>query len=188
MADLRDLYVKASQIFRDAVHKIQKDQWSASTPCTDWDVRALVKHLVYESLWVPPMLEGKTIAEVGDTYEGDILGNDPVAAWDKADDRARASVTGLRSLESITHLSFGDVPADEYLTQVLFDLHIHGWDLRTAIADRAPMDEELTDHLYPWAEKTMELYRRGGVVGPPPPIPDDASMQTKILAQAGRIG
>jgi uncharacterized protein (TIGR03086 family) len=188
MADLRQLYVKASKIFRDAVHEIKKDQWNASTPCTDWDVRALVKHLVYESLWVPAMLEGKTVAEVGDTYEGDILGNDPVAAWDKADDRARAAVGALDSLESVTHLSFGDYPAEEYLMQALFDLHIHGWDLRTGIGDDTPMDDELTEYLYPWAEKTMEMYRAGGVVGPAPPIPDNASMQTKILAQAGRVG
>jgi uncharacterized protein (TIGR03086 family) len=188
MADLRELYAKASKIFRGAVHKIKNDQWTASTPCTDWDVRALVKHLVYESLWVPPMLEGKTIKEVGDAYEGDILGDDPVGAWDKADDSARAAVTGLSSLESVTHLSFGDVPAKEYLMQMLFDLHIHGWDLRTGIGDDTPMDDGLTEYLYPWAEKTMKMYRAGGVVGPQPPIPDNASMQTKILAQAGRVG
>jgi len=188
MADLRALYEKASQIFRDAVHKVKKDQWNAPTPCTEWDVRALVKHLAYESMWVPPMLDGKTVAEVGDAYEGDILGDDPAGAWDKADDGARAAVTALPSLESVTHLSFGDYPAEEYLMQVLFDLHIHGWDLRTAIGDNTPMDAELTEYLYPWAEKTMAMYRAGGVVGPPPPIPDDASMQTKILAQAGRKG
>ena len=70
--------------FDDRVQIIRDDQWNNATPDTEWDVTALVRHLVYEQLWVPELLAGRTIAEVGDALDGDILGDDPKAAWTAA--------------------------------------------------------------------------------------------------------
>jgi len=188
MADLHALYEQTSQHYADAVHQIRDDQWHLPTPCTEWDVRALMQHLVNEQLWVPPLLEGQTIAQVGDRFDGDNLGDDPVGAWDGANEAARASVLGLDSFEKTTHLSFGDVPAEEYVTEMIFDLHIHGWDLRTGIGADTTMDDDVSKALWDWTERTMEAYRQGGVVGPAPKVPNDASLQTKMLALAGRRG
>jgi uncharacterized protein (TIGR03086 family) len=186
MADLRALFAKATGIYGEAVHQIRDEQWHDPTPCTDWDVRALLHHLVYEMVWVRPMLEGKTIAEVGDTFEGDVLGDDPIASWDKAAADALAVLENLSSLQSVTHLSFGDFPAEEYLNQVLFDLHIHNWDLRNGINVDTTLDDELTEYLFPWAEPAMNAYRAAGVVAPAPEVTADASRQTQILALSGR--
>jgi uncharacterized protein (TIGR03086 family) len=188
MADLRSLYERASRYYSDAVHQIRDDQWGLPTPCTEWDVRALMQHLVNEQLWVRPLLEGKTIAEVGDAFDGDNLGDDPIAAWDAASAGALAAVEALSSLEQVTHLSFGDFPAEEYLTEMLFDLHIHGWDLRTGISADTALDNEITEYLMPWAEKAMKGYQASGATAAPPPIPDGANAQTRILALSGRRG
>ena len=188
MSDLRALFVKGTEIYGKAVHMIGDGQWHDPTPCTEWDVRALLHHLTYEMVWVRPMLEGKTIAEVGNTFEGDILGDDPKAAWDAAAADALAALKALDSLQSVTHLSFGDFPAEEYLNQVLFDLHIHSWDLRTGIGVDTTLDDELTEYLFPWAEPAMNAYRAAGVVAPAPQVPDGASRQTQILALSGRQG
>jgi uncharacterized protein (TIGR03086 family) len=188
MADVRDLFVKASKLYEDAVHQIREDQWHLPTPCSEWDVRALLQHLVNEQLWLPPLLGGMTIAEVGDRFDGDNLGDDPVGAWDKASAASRDAVTALKDLQSTTHLSFGDFPAQEYLDQMLFDLHIHGWDLRTSIGADTTLDAELTSYLMPWAEVTMKAYQQAGVTAPPPTIPEGSSDQTKILALSGRRG
>jgi len=188
MDDVRDLFLKASKNYEEAVHQIREDQWHMPTPCTEWDVRALMQHLVNEQLWVPPLLEGKTIEQVGDAFDGDNLGNDPVGAWDDAGQNARAAVEALSDLQQLTHLSFGDFPAQEYLDQTVFDLHIHGWDLRTAIGADTTMDDDLTAYLMPWAEVAMKAYEQVGVTAPPPPIPAGASEQSKILALSGRRG
>ena len=44
-----------------------------STPNDDWDVRALTDHVTSELLSMPRSLDGKTIAEVGDQFDGDVL-------------------------------------------------------------------------------------------------------------------
>src|SRR3989442_15558732 len=99
--DVRDLYKRASEEFGRRVHSVGDDQWHQSTPCTEWDVRMLVNHLVGENLWVPSLFEGKTTEEVGDKFDGDLLGNDPKAAWDQAAQPALAAVQDDGAMERI---------------------------------------------------------------------------------------
>ena len=77
MEDVQRFHARAVEAFGERVRAVPDDRWNGSTPCTDWDVRALVNHLVGENLWTPPLFEGKTIAEIGDVYDGDVLGADP---------------------------------------------------------------------------------------------------------------
>ncbi|HEX2297902.1 MAG TPA: maleylpyruvate isomerase N-terminal domain-containing protein, partial [Pseudonocardiaceae bacterium] len=51
--------------FDRRVEAVAPDQWNNPTPCTEWDVRALVNHLVTEQLWVPLLLDGATVEDVG---------------------------------------------------------------------------------------------------------------------------
>ena len=56
-----------------------------------WDVRTLVNHVVGEELWTVPLLEGRTIAEVGDRFDGDVLGAVPSDVVDSAAKAAAAA-------------------------------------------------------------------------------------------------
>src|SRR3954471_20256222 len=76
MSELTQRLERATAHFGDLVQKVGSDQWESATPCSDWDVRALVNHLVYEARWAPPLLAGRTIADVGDQFDGDLLGAD----------------------------------------------------------------------------------------------------------------
>ena len=75
------MFGRAVAEFDARVRQIGDHQWQAATPDEDWSVRDLVNHLVGEDLWAPPLLAGSTIAEVGDRFEGDVLGSEPKAAW-----------------------------------------------------------------------------------------------------------
>src|SRR4051794_26430814 len=96
---LIDLYRDSVQRFTAAVAQVRPDQWSAPTPCADWDVRALVNHVVSEQLWSVPLLAGATIAEVGDKYDGDVLGGDPVLSSAAAAEDAKAAVSENAALD-----------------------------------------------------------------------------------------
>ena len=83
--------------FGKRLDAVTETQWAAETPNADWDVRTLVNHVVGEMLWVPSVLDGKTIAEVGDRFDGDVLGDKPrvTAASAAAEALAAASQPGV---------------------------------------------------------------------------------------------
>jgi uncharacterized protein (TIGR03086 family) len=184
--DVRQLYHRAARGFGERVHAVRDDQWSGPTPCSDWDVRALVNHLVGENRWAPPLFAGGTVADVGDRYDGDLLGDDPVAAWDDSAAWAAAAVDDPAAMGRTVHLSFGDCPGREYAMQLFADLLVHGWDLSRAIGADERLDPELVDACAAWFATVAGSYRAGGAVGPRVATPPDADPQTVLLADFGR--
>ncbi len=168
------------------VREVPADALTRPTPCAEWDVRTVLNHLVGENWWVPELAQGKTIDEVGDQFEGDLLGTDPVRTWDEAADTAVAAVSEPGALERTVHLSFGDTPGEEYAMQLFADHVIHGWDLARAIGADETMPPALLDPLASWYADREQMYRDGGAVGPRVDVPADADPQTRLLAAFGR--
>lgn len=125
----RSLIPRAAEEFGRLVHGVPVDRWDAPTPCTDWSVRLLVNHLVSEHLWAPHLLRGETMDQVGTRYDGDVVGTDPVGAWDAAVAASLPAFAAVPSDETVVHLSFGEAPVGEYAEQMLTDLVVHSWDL-----------------------------------------------------------
>jgi uncharacterized protein (TIGR03086 family) len=186
MTDIPGLHRRALEWFGDGVHQVGDQQWNVGTPCVDWDVRTLVNHVAGESYWTPPLFEGKTVAEVGDRFDGDLLGDDPKAAWDAAAGPAIEAVHGEGAMDRIVHVSFGDFPGSEYAMQMFADHLIHGWDLAKGIGAEDRMDPELVDACTRWFSEREHLYRGVGAVAARPEVPEDADPQTKLLAMFGR--
>jgi uncharacterized protein (TIGR03086 family) len=185
MAEVIEMYRRSIDAFGQRVMAIGEADWDRPTPCTDWSVRDLVRHLVYEELWAPPLLAGSTIAEVGDRFEGDILGDDPQAAWKEAA-AAAAAAASTDVLGRTVHLSFGDFPGGEYLGQLTADHAIHTWDLARAIAADDRLDPELVDFVLAFLAPQAQQWADAGVFAPAVPVSDDADAQTKLLALSGR--
>ncbi len=186
MDNVLDWHRRALDEFGRRVHAVADDQWVCRTPCTDWQVRALVNHLVVEQLWVPAMLDGATVAEVGDRYEGDQLGEDPVAAWDVAAKTAADAFAVDGALDRTVHLSYGDRPAREYCLEMTFDLIVHAWDLARAIGADEQLDPELVELAYAQVEPQVDTLAASGLFAEPVPVPDDADQQTRLIAITGR--
>ncbi|MFN2390257.1 MAG: TIGR03086 family metal-binding protein [Actinomycetota bacterium] len=186
MADVRDAYRRAAQGFDAYVRRIRDNQWSAPTPCSEWDVRALVGHLVYEDLWAVPLLEGKTLEEVGDRFEGDNLGDDPTAAWDRAYAGALRALEDDDVLARKVHLSYGEETAENYLLQLFVDHLIHSWDLARAIGADDRLDNELVELCSSWVEANKQMVEGSGVYGARVETGPDADKQTELLAALGR--
>ena len=184
--EVRGLFRRSVDAFGARVHGVAGDRWAASTPCPDWDVRALVNHLVYELRWSVPLLAGRTVAEVGDRFDGDLLGDDPVGRWDSAAQEAVAAVDGEGAMDRTVHLSFGDFPGREYVMQLFADLVIHGWDLGVATGQDARLDPDLVDACAVWFAGVADGYRQAGAVGPRLDVLNDADPQERLLAAFGR--
>ncbi len=180
-----ELFERSVALFDKAVAAISPPQWHASTPCADWSVRELVRHLVYEDLWAPDIFAGKTIADVGDAYEGDILGDDPTQTWKAAQTEAVDAAYDT-DVDAIVHLSFGDIAAGEYMRQLFADHLIHTWDLAHAIGADEALDPVLVAVCTSWFDDCEAVYRAAGVIGDVVDVAADADPQTRLLARFGR--
>jgi uncharacterized protein (TIGR03086 family) len=184
--DLRGLFGRALDEFDRRMTVVPADRWSAPTPCTEWDVRALVAHVVNEQLWAPALLSGQTTEQVGDRFDGDVLGDEALEAWRTAAGRARTAVESLDGLDTTVHVSYGDVPAARYLTEMTLDATVHAWDLARAVDADEQLEPELVGFALSVVEPNLALLAESGMFGPPLPVDDDASSQDRLLALLGR--
>lgn len=175
----------ALAVFDRAVHRIAGD-WAAPTPCEDWTVRDLLNHLVAEQLWVPHLLRGETLAQVGTRYDGDMLGEKPVAAWESAAPAARAAWTEPSATTRRVHVSYGTVDAPEYGWQMTMDLAVHGWDLASALGVPAEIPEDLATQLYVEFEDQVQRWSGTGLFARPVAVGAHATPADRLVALFGR--
>lgn len=172
--------------FDHRVHLIRDDQWHAPTPCTEWDVRDLVNHLVYEQLWAPLLLNGATLEEVGDRFDGDQLGEDPITTWEASSGVARDAFARPGALDGIVHTSMGETTALEYTRQMTTDLAVHAWDLARGIGADEALDEDLVEALHEVWARRIDMLASSGVFAPPVGVPQEADTQARLLGVLGR--
>ena len=176
----------AVDTFDAVIHQVPADRWGAPTPCDGWDTRALVNHVVGELLWVTPLLDGQTIADVGARLDGDLLGADPAAAWHHASAEGHAAFLVPGAIERTVHLSYGDEAAAAYCEQLTFDALVHAWDLARAAGADPTLPPDLVAWAAGWVVPMAPLYAGAGMFAPPAEAPPGADDQTRLLALTGR--
>ena len=186
MSTLLEQYDHALAEVDSRVHQVGPDQWDRPTPCSEWDVRALVAHLVDECRWVPYLLGGGTPDEAGDRFAGDPLGADPKGAWKEHSTAAREAFGEPGALERHVVLSSGEVSARDYIWELTVDLTVHAWDLARGIGADEHLDHELVRRIHAEVEKDAAELAASGLYAPPVPVPTHADLQTRLLGLFGR--
>ncbi len=186
MTTLLDHFARVVDDFGRHLGTVAPEQWTQPTPCVEWDVRQLVAHVVDEQLWVPALLAGESVAEVGDRFAGDQLRDAPDAAWRAAASGALAAASAEDALQRRVHLSYGDEAADTYLWQITADTLIHTWDLARATGSDEALDREATAAVAEFLAPQVEGWRAAGAFAAAVAVPADADPQTRLLALTGR--
>jgi uncharacterized protein (TIGR03086 family) len=187
--DLVQLHGRCGQRFAALVAGVGPGQWHDGTPCSEWDARTLVHHLLYEQYWVPPLFEGLELEQVGDRFEGDLMGDD-ASAWPgllaASIEQAHAAVARPGALDRTVHLSFGDASGREYAIQLIADFAIHAWDLAQATGQDDTLDPDAVALLLPWTEANAELLAGSGMFGVRIDAALDAPDDVRLLGLLGR--
>jgi uncharacterized protein (TIGR03086 family) len=186
MTELIVLFRRAADGFGRHVHSIGEEQWHDPTPDTEWDVRMLVNHVTVEQLWVPPLVAGSSVVEIGSRFDGDQLGDDPIAVWDEAVRASLAAFGASGTIEGTVALTSGEKMTAEYCWEMATDALIHSWDLARALGADETLDAELVDLVYERTAPIAEHLQETGLFAPPVPVPADAPLPTKLLAMFGR--
>ena len=182
---LESTYRRSVEFWKSTVSNLS-DDWSRPTPCTEWNVRVLVNHVVGEDRWTKPLVDGKTIAEVGDAFDGDLLGEDPKASAMAAADEALTAVAERLPAGGLVHLSYGEEDIGEYISQLAADHLIHGWDLAVATGQNRTLDPELVAEVAVWFRNREEIMRSSGAIAARPESASGGNPQADLLIAFGR--
>jgi uncharacterized protein (TIGR03086 family) len=162
---------------------ITPEQWSRPTPCTDWDVRALVTHLSDGNhLFAAALADGVPAPSPDRGGSGDL-----VAAYR---DSAEAVVAAFRrpgALGRTVEVPFGTVPGAVALHLRLTEVLVHGWDLAQATGQVAAFPEDLAEQELTFTRDALGALPPGrSPFAPPTPAPDTAPALDRLVACLGR--
>ena len=181
-----ELHRRAIDDLDATIATIDDADWNRPTACEGWSVRDLLAHLTAEARWAPHLLAGQTLEEVGDRYDGDVLGADALGAWREASAAERAAVDEPAVLTRGVHTTMGTLPAEVYLTQRVTDLVVHRWDLAQGLGTAATPPEDLATPLLDALTPHADELAGSGLFAPPVPVADDAPAGERLLGLLGR--
>ena len=122
----------AHETLQPVVASVGSDQWSAPTPCGDWDVRTLLAHVVGGNRVFAAAVGGVPLGQARQALAGDPLGPDPVLAYAESAAAVAAAFREPGALERSVTIPFGTVPAAAALHLRVVEALVHGWDLARA--------------------------------------------------------
>lgn len=183
--DAKTLFFKAVDQAAACIRHVSEPQLGNDTPCTEWSLKDLLNHMVSELRWVEPLVSGKTIADVGNRFEGDLVDGDAQRAWQAAAAEVRKAVEQA-DMKAIAHLSYGDRTMSEYLHEVGSDILVHTWDVAQGIRCSLQLDEAAVRTVYEKAIPHKDSFANSPQFAGPLDVPETADLQTKLLALYGR--
>jgi uncharacterized protein (TIGR03086 family) len=166
----------------DKVKQVTAADMSKSTPCAEFDVRALLNHM----LGGLSMLTTAASGGKGAMPEGDQVGADPGTTYAE---RRSALLGALRDpgvLERNWEMPFGSM-AGQMMAGIAFMEHLtHGWDIAKATGQDTTMPADLVAECTDLVTPMDAMLRMPGVCGPRVDIAESASAQDKLIAFLGR--
>lgn len=166
------------------VVRIPDDDWSRSTPCAEWNVRALVNHMVGSAHMVSYGLRGDPI---GPEFYGNHLGHDPVASYREAIDE----VIGLyRSDPTLLArpliLPWGTLTGAELAVMFAGDHLVHAWDVARSLGLPTDFDHKLVARIRVFGDPYAARTRGPEMFDEPVEPAVDATPMDRFAAFIGR--
>jgi uncharacterized protein (TIGR03086 family) len=174
------------------VKAVRPDQAGAPTPCTEWDVRDLLSHII-GTLWLSEALLSDHTPRhpmaPGGLPGADLAGRDPAAAYAEASAAALAAASAGDTLTRVHTTPLGDMPGPALAGFTTLDIAVHGWDLAQATGQETERDPELALWALTTAKRILPPDIRGdaGVpFGPVVEVSPDATPYAQLAAWLGR--
>jgi uncharacterized protein (TIGR03086 family) len=163
------------------VARVRPEQGGLPTPCSEFDVRALVNHLVFDIQVFRTMVTGGERGSPG----ADLIGDDWKQAYDSST-KALMNAWHARGTDGTMKLGQGELPATWAVGQHHADVAVHGWDLAKATGQSTDLDADIGQAALDWARQNLKPEFRGKAFGPEVPAPESAPLYDRLAAFFGR--
>ncbi len=184
-----DLLSALNQTF-DRTHSViagvRADQMANATPCSEWDVRALITHTMEVVAGIGRAIganAGNSSAPEGASFT---LGSDPAAQFRTLADTS-LSAWRTTDLNSEVNIGAGPMPGNVALGINLLDTTTHAWDIARATGQPEALPEDLASVVLGICQNIVTEEARGFAgFHAAVKVADDANSTSKLVAFLGR--
>ena len=168
------LYERTASNAAVIARRVGADQRGLPTPCSEWDVSALLEHMSDGAVY---LMEALGVAQ------DRALWPDPAAVTE--------CVEALRRPGALDRMCMSPAGFEwsvaEAAAGTAMDQLIHTWDLAVAIDGDRHLDAEVVEAVVAMFLPHMpEIGRQAGLVGPAVQVPVEAAAQDRLLGAMGR--
>ncbi|MFD3517639.1 TIGR03086 family metal-binding protein [Streptomyces sp. NPDC058657] len=164
----------------EVVAAVEPGQLDGATPCADWDVRALLNHLVHENLLWAGLADGAPRSGL----PSDHLEGNHVEAFRGASSAALTAFGRPGMLDR----RYGPAPGWRLVEQLVIEMLVHGWDLAKATGQPRDLVPDIAESALPVVREIVGGLPRtaSGSFAPAQPAPAGASALDRLAAYLGR--
>jgi uncharacterized protein (TIGR03086 family) len=180
--DRADEHRRIAGEFTKTVEGTAPEAWDNPAPPEGWVARDVVRHLVE---WFPAFLQGSTGITLA---AGPSVDDDPAGAWRTQTDAVQALLDDPGVADHVYDLApIGTMALGQAIDMIYTsDVFMHRWDLARATGQDETLDPDKCAEMLEGMLPMDEALRQSGHYGPRVEVPDDADVQTKLLAFIGR--
>jgi len=181
--DTLDALERSFASTRAVVAQVRPEDLTRPTPCSEWDVQALLAHML-GSIDAFRAHAARSSAEPAAREVSD----DVLTVYDDATSAARAAWREPGALDGEVTLSVGiSIPAEVAAGISTADCLVHGWDLQRALGGDLELDAELAEQVLGISSAVVTPDFRGpATFGPEVTVGTDASPTARLVAFLGR--
>src|SRR6476620_10600693 len=121
--DIKDTFIAANRALTDLVVRVRPEDLALEVPAyarfrDGQTLRDSLNLMAYENLCVPKVLAGESDLATNPEFDGDLLDDDLAGNYERLATEADAAVDAHHDLDQTVHISYGDVPAARYLSDI----------------------------------------------------------------------
>ena len=178
---------RRADAFEATVAAVPGSDWSRPSPCTEWDARDVVRHVVdMHAVMLHPY--GRT------PRPAPTVDQDPLAALQAARADVQELLDDPELATQVVQSPAGTMPGAAMIDGVISaDLVLHRWDLARATGQDDTFEPDELARMWPGLQQIPDVMRVPGafgpgvvVFGPEVPVPADAPLQDRALGLLGR--
>ena len=170
---------RAQDTFAHVLVNVTSDQLSLPTPCSKWDVKAVIDHVIAGNQRVVERAGG-LVAPLPDDLGG---------AHRASAEAAQETFAAPQALTRTYQLPIGEIPGTTFIELRTSDLLVHAWDLAFATGQPTDLEPELAEYVLAFSKQMMSrpgLRGDGRPYGEEQPCGDERSAADRVAAFLGR--
>ncbi|MCC5480410.1 TIGR03086 family metal-binding protein [Streptomyces sp. NPDC059680] len=152
--DPRPVYARATEQAAALVKTVRPEHLGAPTPCSEFDVRALLGHIVGATRRIAVVGEGGDGMAVEPTTHG-VADDGWPAAYDEVRARVLKAWASDERMTSPVRVPWGEVPGHAALSGYVMEIVTHTWDLAEAVGHPLELDPELAEFALATARRVL---------------------------------